>query len=130
LIATKGFAAPEVRETYTSAQQLCQHLDDPHQLFPVLAGLWSYYNNRAELQTAHALSEQLFALAQQTQAPIVLMVPHLALGVTLFYLGTVATAHTHLAQSIALYDPKQHRALAFYFGQDAGVGYHTYAANA
>src|SRR5262249_10951817 len=42
LIATKGWAVPEVEETYSSAQQLCEHLDDPHQLFPVLWGLWAY----------------------------------------------------------------------------------------
>jgi predicted ATPase len=32
LIATKGYAAPEVEQTYTRARQLCQHLEDPHQL--------------------------------------------------------------------------------------------------
>src|SRR3989442_6057330 len=29
LIATKGYAASEVEETYTRARQLCQHLEDP-----------------------------------------------------------------------------------------------------
>src|SRR5262249_39976625 len=43
LIATKGYAASEVQHTYTRAQQLCQYLEDPHQLFPVLRGLWNYY---------------------------------------------------------------------------------------
>src|SRR5207249_2827223 len=46
LIATKGHAAPEVEQTYAHARQLCQHLDDPHQLFPVLHGLRNYYNAR------------------------------------------------------------------------------------
>src|SRR5712691_12272687 len=36
LIAVQGYAASEVGETYTCARQLCAHLDDPHQLFPVL----------------------------------------------------------------------------------------------
>ena len=39
LRATQGSAAPEVGQTYTRARQLCQHLEDPHQLFPVLRGL-------------------------------------------------------------------------------------------
>ena len=39
LIATKGYAAPEVGETYTYTRQLCQHLEEPQQLFPVLRGL-------------------------------------------------------------------------------------------
>src|SRR5262249_34051 len=48
LLATKGFAAPETGQTYTHALSLCQHLADPHQLFPVLRGLWNYYHVRAE----------------------------------------------------------------------------------
>jgi class 3 adenylate cyclase len=42
LIATQGFAAPEVEKTYTYARQLCQHLEDPYQLFRVLLGLSMY----------------------------------------------------------------------------------------
>src|SRR6266705_2322252 len=104
LIAVKGYAAAEVGETYTSAQQLCQHLEDPYKLFPVLRGLWSYYLVRAELQTAHALGKQLLALAQQVQDAAMLLGAHRALGATLFHLGTIASACTHLAQGIALYD--------------------------
>ena len=67
LFATKGYAAPEVGQTYLRAQHLCEHLEDPYRLFPVLRGLWNYYNVRAELQMAHALGEQLLILAQQVQ---------------------------------------------------------------
>src|SRR5262249_20430664 len=42
LLATKGYGAHEVGETYTRARQLCQHLEDPHQIFSVLRGLHSY----------------------------------------------------------------------------------------
>jgi predicted ATPase len=87
----------------------------------VLHGLWNYYNGRAEYQTTHALGEQLFLLAQQVQDPIMLVTAHAALGTTLFYLGAVAAAHTHFAQGIALYDPQQHRASAFLYGQDSRV---------
>jgi predicted ATPase len=121
LIATKGWAAPEVGETYTYAQQLCQHLEDPYQLFPVLRGLWSYYFVRSELQTAQALGEQLLSLAQQAQDSVMLLAAHRALGATLFFLGAAASAYTHLAQGLALYDPQQHRAHAFLYGEDAGV---------
>ena len=117
LIATKGYAAPEVGQAYTRARQLCQPLDDPHQLFPVLCGLRNHYNARAEYQTARTLGEQLLTLAQQAQDPTLLLVAHRALGVTLFYLGAVATAHTHCVQGMALYDPQQHHAAAFLMGK-------------
>jgi predicted ATPase len=84
LIATKGFAAPEVGQTYTYARQLCQSLDNPHRLFPVLRGLFSYYNVRAEYQTAHTLGEQLLTLAQHVQDSLMLLVAHRVLGTTLF----------------------------------------------
>jgi TOMM system kinase/cyclase fusion protein len=121
LIATKGYGAPEVEQTYRRAQSLCQHLEDPSQLFPVLRGLHVYYNVRAAYQTAHALGEQLLTLAHQAQDAAVLMMAHRAIGQTLFWLGAPAAAHTHFVQGIALYDSKQHRALAFLYGDDVGV---------
>jgi len=128
LHATKSIAAPEVEQTYLRAQHLCQDLEEPHQLFPVLHGLWSCYNSRAELQTAHALGEQLLTLAQQVQDPAMLVAAHRAVGTTLFWLGAVALAHTHLMQGLALYDPSQHRASAFLYGEDAGVLCQSFAA--
>jgi predicted ATPase len=128
LLAVKGYGAAEVGETYTYARQLCQYLDDPQRLFPVLRGLWTYYNVRAEPQTAHALGEQLLSLAEQVQDSARLLAAHRALGATLFFLGTVASAHTHFTQGIALYDPQQHRASAFLYGEDAGVVCHSVAS--
>jgi predicted ATPase len=121
LFAIKGAAAPEVQQTYSRARQLCQHLEDPHQLLPVLYGLHRYYNNRAEYRTAQELGEQLLTLAQQAQDAAMLVVAHRVLGTTLYNLGMVAEAHTHFAQGIALYDPQQYRASAFFYGEDVGV---------
>jgi class 3 adenylate cyclase/predicted ATPase len=128
LIATKGYAAPEVEQVYIRAHHVCEHLDDPHQLFPVLRGLWNYSCVRAEYQTAHALGEQLVTLAQQVREPSMLCAAHRALGTTLFYLGAVADAHTHFTQGIALYNPRQYRSSALLYGEDAGVICHIYTA--
>ncbi len=129
LSATKGHAAPEVEQTFLRAQHLCEHLEAPHQLFPVLCGLWNHYLVRAELQTAHTLGEQLLSLAQQVQDPVMLVAARCALGATLLHLGAVAAALTHYAQGMALYDSQQHRAAAFLYGGDADVvWYHSHAA--
>jgi predicted ATPase len=121
LLAVKGYAAGAVRETYTYARQLCQHLEDPYQLFPVLRGLHMYYHVRAELQTAHTLGEQLLTLAQQVQDTAMLVAAHRALGTTLAFVGMPASAHTHLTQGMVQYDLQQHRAYAWLYGEDAGV---------
>jgi predicted ATPase len=130
LRATKSSGTPEVEQTYLRAQHLCELLDDPHQLFPVLRGLHGYYGNRAELQTAHDLGEQLLTLAQQVQDPAMLVVAHAVVGRTLLCLGAVASAHTYLTQGITLYDLQQHRAAAFLYGEDDGVVCHIFAARA
>jgi len=129
LSATRGYTAPEVGETYTRARQLGEHLEEPQQLFPILRGLFHYYNVRAELQTAHALGAQLLTLAQQVQDSAMLVAAHRALGATLFHQGAFASAHTHFAQGIPLYDSQQHRAAAFLYGDDAGVICHSFSAS-
>jgi TOMM system kinase/cyclase fusion protein len=128
LLATKGQADPEVGQTYTRARQLCQHLEDPNQLFPVLRGLHVYYLVRAEFQTAHTLGEQLLTLAQQVQDAGMLIAAHRALGVTLYNQGVVSSAQTHFAQGVALYDLQQHGTAAFLYGDDSGVVCHSFAA--
>ena len=125
LIATQGFAAPEVEQTYSHAQHLCQYLEDPQRLFPVLRGLWTYYLVHAEYQTAHALGKQLLILAQHAQDSAMLLAAHRALGSTLLRLGAAASALTHFGQGMALYDPQQHRASAFLYGDDSGVVCHS-----
>ena len=67
-----------------------------------------FYLNRGELQTARELAEQMMRLAQSVQDPYLLSMAHMALGGTLYLLGELTSARTHLEQAIALYDPQQH----------------------
>ena len=43
LSLTKGFAAPEVEETFTRARELCQQMGETPQLFPALYGTVRFY---------------------------------------------------------------------------------------
>ncbi len=128
LIATQGFAAPDVVNAYFRAQELCLQVGTPSQLFPVLRGLWVCLEVRADLQTARTLGEQLLELAQRNPDPAHLVEAHRALGNTFFWLGELDLARDHLEQGIALYDAKQHHALAFLYGTDPGVICWAYAA--
>jgi predicted ATPase len=53
---------------------------------------------------------------------------HQTLGAVLFWLGELAPAHAQLEQSIARYQPQQHRAMAASYGVDYGVVAYCYAA--
>jgi predicted ATPase len=116
LMVTKGYTAPDVERAYARARELCQQLGETLQLVPVLRGLVTFYFARAELQTALELAEQLLSLAQRMR-PLThpLLAAHLGLGITLFYRGELASALTHLEQSIALYDPQLHGPDRFQF---------------
>jgi predicted ATPase len=121
LIATKGYAAPEVEHVFARARELCQQVGETPQLFPVLRGLWVFYEVRAEHRAARELGEQLLTLAQSFQDTALFVEAHRALGNTLFWLGEEGSARVHLEQSLALYDPQQHSSLAFTYGSDPGV---------
>jgi predicted ATPase len=122
LQATQGPAAPEVEHTYTRARTLCEQIGETAQLFAVLRGLWVLHHVRAELSTARELGEQLLTMAQRSNDSALLLEAHRALGSTVLWLGEFPLARTHLEQASALYDPQQHRALAFvHGGADPGV---------
>src|SRR5262249_18525153 len=128
LMAIRGQGAPEVECAYARARELCQHIGETPQLFPVLWGLWYFYLARAEWRVALELGEQLLSLAQHTQDPTLLLLAHRVLGQTLSFLGEFASARSHLVQALTFYDPQQHRPLAFLYGQDQGVICHSWAA--
>jgi predicted ATPase len=128
LLATRGFAAPEVEHAYSRAWALCQRLGDAHEIGPVLFGLWGFYEVRGDLQIARELAEQLLTLVQGQHDPTLRLQGHRALGDTLFWLGELVPARAHLEQGIALYHPQQHRAHALLYGQDPGMGCRVYAA--
>ncbi|HJY83783.1 MAG TPA: adenylate/guanylate cyclase domain-containing protein [Candidatus Binatia bacterium] len=111
--ATRGLGAPEMGKTYTRALELCQQMGESPQIFPVLRGLQAFYLLRARHKTARDLAEQLLALAQRVQDPILLLGAHFALGQTLYMLGELTSAQEHLEQGIALYNPQQHRSPAW-----------------
>lgn len=96
LAAIRGYAAPEVEQTYARARALCVQVGETPQLFPTLRGLGRFYRNQGALPTARELGEQLLRLAQGTAAPMHLPEASDALGMTLFSLGDYAAARTHL----------------------------------
>jgi predicted ATPase len=69
LTAIKGHAAQEMEAAYARAHALCQQLGNPPQVFPVLFGLWRFYNVRAAFKTSYELAHQCLSLAQQQQDP-------------------------------------------------------------
>jgi predicted ATPase len=122
LMATAGIGAPEVEAVYVRAQKLWQQVGETPQLFTVIFGLYQYWIARGDYQTCRHLAEQLLALAQKLEDPAFLLLAHNSLGNTLWLTGDIVRAVTHNEQSMAIYVPQQHHALAaLYSGWDPGV---------
>jgi predicted ATPase/class 3 adenylate cyclase len=130
LMATRGFAAPEVEQTYARARALCQQVGETPQLFPTLWGLCRFYRSRGALPTARELGEQLVGLAERMADPTHRLEAHDVLGQTLFNLGDYAAARTHFEQGGALADLAMQQTLVRRHGEASGVRCLAMAANA
>src|SRR5262249_30514203 len=128
LQATRTFASPEVKATYTRARELCQQLGETRQLFPVLSGLRTCHQVRDELLMARELGEQLLGLAQREHEPTLLVQAYWALGGTFFNLGEFGAAQVYLEQSLTLYNAQHHRSHVFLYGIEPGISGLCYAA--
>jgi predicted ATPase len=128
LMATKGWAAPEVEQVCGRARELCQQAGESVQLFPVLWGLWNFYIVRAQVQTAQELGEQFLRLAQNTPDPAFLLQAHFIVGDTFFWCGEFPPARAHLEQDIALDNPQRRCSHAALYGLDPGIACLSHAA--
>jgi predicted ATPase len=128
LMAARGWAAPEVEQTYTRARVLCAQVKKTPQLLPTLRGLWRFYRSQGALPTAVELGEELYRLAQREAVPMHLLEAHDALGQTLFYLGEYGAAWRHFAQGISLIAPTVQRTQVIRHSMAPGVACLAYAA--
>jgi predicted ATPase len=116
LIATKGYAAPEVEAAFDRARTLCEAIGDTPQLFPALWGLWSFHIVRASHPASLELSQQLNHIAGRD--PGLLLEAHRAQGSTLLYMGEIRKARRHLEKAVELYDPRYHSGHTYQYGQN------------
>jgi len=129
LVSTKGFANPEVERTYTRARALCAEQGRTPDLFPVLFGLWNFYEVKGQLDTSLVLAEQMLQLAEESKDSALLLVANYAFGDNLFWSGDFERSLQHCEQALKLYHRPKHHSLAFvYGGYDPAVASLAYAA--
>jgi class 3 adenylate cyclase/predicted ATPase len=98
LIATKGYAAPEVGQVYQRAHTLCQQVGDTSQRIHILLGLRSFHHVGGDLHTARQMGQELLSLLDYAQEPALIRQIHHAIGHTLYYLGEFEAARRHSEQ--------------------------------
>jgi predicted ATPase len=125
LIHVKGYAAPETKAAAERARVLVEEAEsngeslDALVLLSVLFG--TVITNIVEFNgdVVSRLATQFLALAQKEGTTGSLLTGHRVMGASLLYTGHIVESRPHLEQTLALYNPTEHRSLAMRFGQDA-----------
>jgi predicted ATPase len=120
LMLTKGIAAPEVERIFSRALELCGQIGDTPKRFSVLWGISYLYTVRSP-GAKPELGKQMFQLAESEGNQAQRLVAHRMLGSQLVLQGMYPEGLELLKQGLDLYDPEQHRSLAYVYGQDIGV---------
>ena len=120
LFASKGYAAPEVEETFSRAYELGRQLGDPQYLLPLLFGLYSVSFCRAQYKKALAYGEEFVRLAETVKAPA-LVIGQAMVGSAFFWMGDLENALDNLQHSVSLYSPAEHRVLTWMYGHEPGM---------
>jgi predicted ATPase len=123
LMATRGWAAPEVGRAAARARELSGLVGDSPQLLPVLWGLWVFSVVRADFSASEALAMQFRRIANSANIAdqTSRLQEHFMAGDALFWQGRFESARRELEQGDALENAFVRREQANTVGWDCGV---------
>jgi predicted ATPase len=127
LIATGGYAAPEVGSVYLKARQLCRRLGSTRELSQTLWGLWTFHILRAELSTAAEMAGEFLQLAERDPDPDLWLRGHWTMGITCTHQGRFRAALEHFETALTLYERDRRRSDVLVDALDAGVAMRGFA---
>jgi len=123
LMGARGYADPEIAALLERSQQLVTETGSRGSAlhFSVLYGIWvvAYVSGNATRLLRLAREFQSLAESQATSGPR--LIGHRILGASLMVVGNYREALPHLTFAASLYQPDEHRELAFRYGQDVGA---------
>jgi len=128
LIATKGYAAPEVGSVYLKARERCQKLGETPEIPQVLWGLWTFHILRAEMETALRIAEEFLHMAERLPYEGLAMRGQMALEISYTHLGENALAVEHFENALQFFDPELHRDDAFLYALNPGIAMRCFAS--
>jgi predicted ATPase/class 3 adenylate cyclase len=121
MIASRGYAAPETRESLLRARALIDELTDQAQKFAVLYGIWACHYVAGEVAKQRNAVQEFLTEAERHNDTAALCLARRALGTTFLTMGEFTNGLHELERARALYDSQQHLHYRFQYGQDIGV---------
>jgi predicted ATPase len=116
LMATVGWDAGEVDETYSRARKLATTTNQPGVLFPSVWGLWLVAHAGGAAERARELLKEVIDLAQAGDDDALLLQAHHAGGSNNCTDGLLHQAQLHISEGITLYRRGEHSDQALRFG--------------
>lgn len=121
LIATHGYAAPEVRTIYERASELAERSGQTRELIASLNGVLAFLQVRGPLSEAFSLATRIVELAKATGDLVLIAGAYRRLGWCCFCYGRIAEGRQHLAHAAELYDPAKAKTYVDVHNADPGV---------
>jgi len=128
LVATAGYSAAEVGETYHRALELSRRLGDRH-IFASLSGVWVFHTVRGDLEKARQFGLEFLQAAERDPAPGRMMAANFMLGTCLFHLGRLEESLQHMTSALSAHDDTARSVLPLFAGPDLGVFCRSYLAH-
>lgn len=128
LIATKGYAAPEVEQVLSRARHLYQSGGASEDICSVLWGEIEFNLVQANLETCRELAIELLDIAKDNEGKAALVVAHRMLGTCMMFAGELSPGLAHLEESLAHYDQVDYPHLITQYGHDLKVTALTWSA--
>jgi TOMM system kinase/cyclase fusion protein len=126
LIATRGYCAPELEQNCVRAREVCEKLDRPPEMAPVLYTLWVIHLASSRRAATEEACRQLLEFVRASPDPVHALSAEFAHANTLFYRGRLAEARVAFGRALERYSPDLHPALVKSYGDDHGLFSYVY----
>ena len=129
LVATEGYAAPDVGSVYRKARELWDGLGRyTGNLSSPLGTMDVLYIERRVSDGTRKFPRSFYASLIGSPYPGLAMRGHWAMEITHLHLGQCSLAIDHFEKALRLYDPERHLDDAFLYAQNPGVAMRCFAA--
>jgi predicted ATPase len=128
LRTTQGHGAKQVGEVYARARGLCEQLNTPSKIGPVLHGLWTHHFTRAEHLRANELATEILNLGERYRVEALKLMGVAFSGMSNLFRGEFAVARAFYEQWLGFGDRSQRRSSAMLQAEDPDCLVRTYLA--
>ena len=127
-MAIYGWAAPEVEQACSRANELAVQLGDSKSMFGSAWGLWTHHFLRGEMDLALAAARSVDAMATAAGSKMLLVPADHAIGFTLYYRGELAPALARAEAGAARFEEEIEREIVRMFQFSSTTALHAFAA--